>query len=100
MRLSRLRLTLRRMMLAIAMLALLFTVIGMRMRRDVSRRAEYHRQQMMEFWVGHSLALNTGDPYSTRWAAKRREYHKAMWQKYQRAAARPWLSIDPDPPPP
>jgi hypothetical protein len=43
------------------------------------------------------------DPKYAEWRAGFRrlaEFHDAMMRKYDRAASRPWLPIDPDPAPP
>lgn len=95
------RLTVRRMMLAIALFALLFAAIGLKMRRDdYLELADYHRSQMSEFWIGYTMALAIGNRTSAHWAAARRAYHETLWRHYTRAASQPWRPVGREPPPP
>lgn len=83
----RLRLTVRRMMAAVAILAILIAM-GLQWWR-LHQKAEYHA------W-GIVLSGNLKGPMGEELA----EYHARLRDKYESASARPWLPVDPDPPPP
>jgi hypothetical protein len=110
------RFTVRRMMVATAVVAaLLGRAAGVRRRGESFRhRAEYH------LWadghltdeaggpLGCSTGLEEGDierifcgrgPRECR-AFHAAEYHYALSEKYLKAAERPWLPVAEDPPPP
>lgn len=49
--------------------------------------------------AGYLKTADGADAESER-RGRRAAYHARMKQKYERAAARPWLTVAPDPPPP
>ena len=63
------------------------------------RRAAYHRAQL-QIWP--ELPYFHAEQYSEDLKAmlRRRGWHEAMADKYERAARSPWLSVEPDPPEP
>jgi hypothetical protein len=90
MRLPRVRFTVRRMMVAVALIA---SVLGLlvwmdRRAREFRDRRDYHRT----CWS----AIDEGFDVEPAPAA----YHRTMAEKYRRAAERSWLPIEPDPPEP
>jgi hypothetical protein len=87
MRPPRLRFTVRRLMLVVALAAC--SVWGYRMWR-VSR--EYARVER------HRTHYPIGYPSAD--AAEKAAYDAALARKYQRAARYPWLPVEPDPPQP
>jgi hypothetical protein len=102
MRLPRLRFTVRRLMLVVALGAY-----------DTGCRWFSHRQRCLEMTAMHKWASDTfrgrmrnNAPafYPTeadrRWANRRAEYHERMALRWTRAAAHPWLPVEPDPPEP
>jgi hypothetical protein len=112
MRLPRFRFTVRRLMVAMAIVALLLGggILGRRS-LDYRRLAAFHEQmeQRKERAVRgiEILARAANDPADA--AAARRDaayeaqigrHHAALKAKYLRAASRPWLPVPPDPPPP
>ena len=67
-------------------------------------RAQYHAGQ--EAFHRSSLRISTAAAMAGRPAVPFKprpelaEYHYRMRQKWERTAAWPWLSVEPDPPPP
>ncbi len=85
--LPRVRFTVRRQMVAVAVAASFFALARLRSLTQI-----YH-----ERCEGHYIAqLHSEASGDARSAA----YHASMLRKYQRAADRPWLSVGPDPPEP
>jgi hypothetical protein len=90
MRPPRVRFTVRRMMVAVAILA---NVLGLLV--WVDRRATQFRDRR-DFHRMHWSAIDEGFAVEAAQAA----YHRAMAEKYRGAAERPWLPVEPDPPEP
>jgi hypothetical protein len=80
---------------------------------DTSSRWFSHRQQCLIMVASHEWASDTfrsrmrnNAPafYPTEadrhWAIRRVDYHERMALRWARAAARPWLLVEPDPPEP
>ena len=95
MRLPRVRFTVRRMMVAVAVVAVpLGAITELKRRRD--------RFQ----WLGSYHAGKTGMQYINsfsprpRFSTPRGYWHYELSRKYMIAAERPWLPVDPDPPDP
>jgi hypothetical protein len=108
------RMTTRRWMIVVAIVG---PLIGIRLRewRDdrYARQREAYFRSRMQF---HREAVEAGDlfwcsfmmnsPQYKKWqreqslTPRRRAYHVAMYQKYERAACQPWLSLEHDPPEP
>jgi hypothetical protein len=102
MRLPRVRLTMRRLMTAMAIVALMLGeyhwLDRMGRRRDAFlRRAEYHRRLLCNYveFPGHGPEL--GRQLQARYE-RIRAWHATMERTYFRVAARPWESVPPDPP--
>jgi len=112
MRRPRMRVTILGMMMVVATAGSVVGVLA-RQRRFESLVA-YHRSKVIhvdlryestvidgngnshttEFWLGnHGKNL-------TRAEAEESDWHAALAEKYGTAAARPWLPVEPDPPPP
>ena len=92
MRLPRVRFTVRRLRITVAIVGLVLAgVIDARRRRErFLRIADFHERRSPNGYAGFYLVpLSPTD-----------EWHDQMGQKYRRAAARPWLPVAPDPPAP
>jgi len=93
------RLTVRRLMIAVAISAVAFAVVGLRIRyvrfRDL---AEYHRLESQKHvvWPKELWPESVHFPLPT----PRSEHHDRLSEKYKRAAARPWIPVPTDPPEP
>jgi hypothetical protein len=107
MRLPRVRFTVRRLMAAVAAVA-----VGLAS-YEAGRRWSSHRRRCLTAVAGHQWAAemfrarlrnNASAFYPTaadlRWANRRAEYHERMERKWAQAATRPWESVAPDPPEP
>lgn len=90
MRLPRVRFTMRLMMIVVAILANVLGLLGWldRRARQFRDRRDFHRAR----WS----AIDEGFEVEAAPAA----YHRAMAEKYRRAAECPWLPVEPDPPEP
>jgi hypothetical protein len=107
MRVPRLRFTLRRMMIAVALVALLFGAAAGLWRRHLSfkRQAdEYAKRMNTEFARGYRVAIarwpSDGELKMKDEHYRLKDYYKQLKLKYERAAARPWLPVESDRPPP
>jgi di/tripeptidase len=130
MRLPRVRFTVRRMMIAVAVVAVLIACSfqAVRLHRNYqhySWRVEFHTTMEQGDLTLASSLNNLADVLSSgasrlagrgfgeemgqrakkhfREAERRRvsaKYHAQMKAKYEAAARRPWLDVEPDPPPP
>jgi hypothetical protein len=88
----RLRFTLRRLMVGMAVVAGIFgSARWLHVRsRDYRNLAAYYGKQEMQSWVGrHRLRLTDAG-----------EKYRRLRLKYERAARCPWLLVEPDPPEP
>ncbi len=87
MRIPRLRFTVRRMLMAVAAVALLFGLLVER------------RQNFRGIAADHASVIK---PYAaTGWITEAQVmYHDEMRRKYEWAARHPWLLVAPDPSPP
>ncbi len=98
------RLTLRSMMIAVAVLAVL---LGLGVRQWRSARNAYYRE---EVYRHHNYELSdreaaefhraSNNPATAAMFAARADYHAAMARKYEDAWARGLTTVEPDPPPP
>ena len=92
MRLPRARVTIRWIMVLIALVAvLLFGVVILQRRAHFLSRADYHArraEQIRDSYVERSVPLAV------------EEYHESMAKKYEQAARHPWAEIEPYPPAP
>jgi hypothetical protein len=125
MRLPRVRFTIRRIMIVVASVALLMGGLRLLWLRSAYRKAalahaayenlartlqrmvenEGKDERELEIAFGMKVEPEPEPVKATRAAdarvnRKTAEYHAALRQKYERAAARPWAPIAPDPPPP
>jgi hypothetical protein len=112
------RMTTRRLMVAIAVVALLMgAAMTWRKHLEYARLASYYGQQLRmlentwgavpELFGGTSTIMLEMSPitpgrqplppvaYDTKEVI---DYHRLLWRKYTQAARRPWLPIKPDPP--
>ncbi len=86
------RFGLRRFMVIVAVLGLFLGLVDLARRRHrLQLQALKHEVLAEIFQRGHAET----SPDLTR-----AQYHTAMWIKYLRAADRPWISVEPDPPRP
>jgi hypothetical protein len=99
----RLRFTMRRMMAAVAVVALGLAVVRWKRSMDAlsanyQHRALSHRVKVAD---DHFLMLRSpDDSREDKWLDRRKAYRSAMAEKWNRAALFPWLPVEPDPPPP
>ena len=99
--LPRVRFTVRRMMVAVAIAGVL--VGGLRMRRlsAVYQALSESNANDEDFYLAAlSDRFKLGHPSYERTFRDRLDYHRSMRVKYERAARRPWLPVPPDPPEP
>ncbi len=86
--------------LGVALGAVVGIVLGVTIeRRNRFRKIAAHHQAHSKKLVsqGH-IILFAGSSDAPKW--RRLEWHESMRLKYEHAAGYPWLSVDPDPPPP
>jgi hypothetical protein len=95
------------MMIAVAVVALLFGTAAALWRRHLSfkRQAdEYAKMENSEFLRGYRVELarwpSDGELKMKDEHHRLKDYYKKLKLKYERAAARPWLPVESDPPPP
>jgi hypothetical protein len=96
------RVTVRRMMVAVAVLAVAMGGIALRRRSEFYQASARHHSRMERSSV---IAIVEGSgPASRDELARlnraRTAYHADLRQKYERAAGHPWVSMPPDPPEP
>jgi hypothetical protein len=107
MRLPRVRLTVRRLMVAVAAVA-----VGLAS-YQAGRRWSLHRGRCLKAVAMHEWAAetfrgrlrnNAAAFYPTeadlRWAHRRAEYHERMARRWAQVVTRPWAAVAPDPPEP
>ena len=107
MRVPRLRFTLRRMMIAVAVVSILFGMAAGLWRRHVSfqRQADAYAKKSNDeglrgaridlLWFQSDPELRMRDEHY-----RLMDYYDELKVKYERAAARPWLPVESDRPPP
>src|SRR5689334_5536829 len=101
----RARFSVRAMMIAVAVAALLLIgVVLWRRSEEYRRRAESHDSLL---WSELPVAVDEaaspgrlGGGLTVKGLLRRAKYHHDMSRKYRRAAARPWHAVEPDPPEP
>jgi hypothetical protein len=103
MRMSRSRFTLKRMMVAVAVVAL--AIAAVRWERSMeavsaeySRRALAHRAKVADDHL--AMLRSPSDPRAAGLFERRKAYRGAMAEKWNRAALYPWAPVAPDPPEP
>jgi hypothetical protein len=97
MTLPRPRFTVLRLMLVVAIVAV---VLGARSWYE-GRSARFREmaRRYSKSWL-ENADIVVGDRESDETQARRSEHHRAMWEKYLRASRQPWLPVEPDPPEP
>jgi hypothetical protein len=96
MRVPRVRFTVRRMMVAVAMLAALLA-IGAGLQR---RQARFERLFSYHRGLAGPMIIHSFDPGSPTSKTASGRWHWDLSMKYADAARRPWLPVAPDPPEP
>jgi hypothetical protein len=98
----RVRFTVRRLMIALVLVALVLWAEAMR-----RRTASFRQGAAVNAWAADTFEarLRNADAFypreeDLRWALRRLDYHTQLRRKYERAASRPWLFVAPDPPAP
>jgi hypothetical protein len=94
-------------MIAVAVVGLIVrcAVEGERRRARFHQLVVHYTQRVLHYSV-FSYSGPGGEHMRKAWvahlqrAARRRTYYTAMMQKYRRVERYPWLSVEPDPPPP
>jgi hypothetical protein len=106
------RFRLRTLLIAVAVVGVVLGAGMMRRRRSIlHEKAAHHRaigrrqaakvRGIEELARAATTAREAAETRAdARVEARIGEYHAALARKYQRAAARPWLPVAPDPPPP
>lgn len=98
MRLPRPRFTVRRMMLAVALLAVLLGADKLR------QQSAQYRERAEECAIyetdSRGVLMDEGDPDRRVFLAREAEYYSRLKAKYERAARYPWLPVKPDSPEP
>ena len=100
------RITVRRLMIAVALIALGMGVgrvawLGITYRRRADWHAVRHeiaRDRVV--WAERMVGRGYLAPGAKLAAESEADYHAALGRKYEHAAARPWLPVEPDPPGP
>jgi hypothetical protein len=106
------RMTTRRWMVAVAVVALI--AWGIHRRNSFQRLAAWHRSQIFPPSPGLSVRISENSaPTTRRWwigedgnvwlsaqLLRENSWHTQMAEKYRRAARYPWLPVEPDPPKP
>jgi hypothetical protein len=112
MRMPRFRFTVRRMMVAVAIVGFLLGAAAMwriAASRGASaayhaREAEFSRRSLKDYRDGRVTLRGTLTDREAARIARRLEriapYHDVLARKYERAARYPWLPVEPDPPEP
>jgi hypothetical protein len=106
MHLPRVRFTVRQLMAAVTVLALVLAVVDQlrRRRESFQQRAKVCRQKVCDAYMDEQSARTTNrfdyDPRTTAAYYQLIEYYGALRVKYERAAAHPWWFVGPDPPEP
>jgi hypothetical protein len=101
MKLRRVRFTVRRLIVLVAVVAVAFGVVGEPLRRRwrFEKIARYHNAIFQARAVNEGLPLG---PTQISWFPRtpKTYWHMMMLIKYERAARYPWLPVWPDPPEP
>jgi hypothetical protein len=96
MRLPRLRFTVRRLLLVVAVAACGGWGVKLwRLSREYAEIAKMHRE-----WEPTFRWLPDKSLWLAEYSISREHYHDPIARKYERAARYPWLHVEPDPPEP
>ena len=103
----RFRFTIRRMMVVVAVIAIVLGVLGLWQRSAAfGSIAERHSEEELSFIALALDALTARDGprlptgLTQRMLMSRDVHHHKLARKYRRAARYPWLTVEPDPPEP
>jgi hypothetical protein len=100
MRLRRLRFTVRRLMTAAAVVALLMaTGVGLQRRAAHLRRLSFLQSREANRWELLLTEISVNGPPASA-ILNKVHWHDSMAARYERAARSPWLHIEAAPPPP
>ncbi len=105
-RLPRVRFTVRRLMVAVALAAVAIGGVAWvarveRLASEYRRQYARHSAEVQRYGEEASKALGLGGGRERHVRASRlAAYHARLESKYGRAAHNPWLPVEPDPPPP
>ena len=94
MRLPRVRFTVRRMMVAVAIMGIAFGMIDRHYR--FKKMANHHLSELRCLDIEQSLDIKRPSPFFLALV----DYHASLSKKYAKAARYPWLLVGPDPPEP
>jgi hypothetical protein len=103
MRVPRVRFTIARTMVVVAVIAVLLGAVAMLRRRAYLRKlADYHAEAARHIRFDHGSIIRPDGAYVHIAVAPPRlaDYHEDLAGKYERAARYPWLPVEPDPPEP
>jgi hypothetical protein len=95
MNLPRVRFTVRRLMVVVAIVAIAIWVFYIR-REEFHSLALYHNKQSYQ----HGVMVNVGRGMSLHQPNAKGQWHLKLAQKYSYAASHPYLPVAPDPPEP
>jgi hypothetical protein len=107
------RMTTRRWMITVAAVAFVSAGVSLPHRWHLHQQAKAHAAQgefadeMARLCASQADFLRASDPSTARRLdtsadvyTRRVAYHAQLRERYERAAVYPWLSVEPDPPPP
>jgi hypothetical protein len=100
MRLPRPRLTIRRLLIAVAFLGLTLGLLAERHHR-FDRLAAYHADRKSAYpapWLPRSASPSLVNSVGDMISIERHRWHAFLEAKYDRHARYPWLPVAPDPP--
>ncbi len=92
------RFSMRRMIIVVAVLALIFGAFHRKRRSDEFRQRAARHLQFAQ--PGGSITIMGSPEDLARNLGLIKCYHDKMFKKYEYLAWHPWTSADPDPPPP
>jgi hypothetical protein len=98
------KMTTRRWIVAVAVVALVLGIVAFVRRRAQFRAlADYHAETARRIRSAHVWVTRPGGAFVHTTALAPRpviDYHATLAVKYEHAARYPWLPVEPDPPPP
>lgn len=106
MRLPRVRFTVRRLMVVVAVVAVILVATRWSLRLKVyrSKAVEFARVAEANQFYSRDFApydgQSPGDARKYEWYKLSEFYNATLMKKYERAAHAPWLPVEPDPPAP
>ncbi len=91
------------MAVTITLVGLAVELIGERRRRFEALAADHESELIYGIgcsFIGPPVYYDRNDKIMTAAEVEAVGWHKKLAQKYRSAAAKPWLPVEPDPPPP